>query len=121
MICGEFNKNATYTEKSSKSDNLLNLLFTFVDENRNGKCSLKDVAESTSYDYAYISKYFKRTVGISFCDYVNAYRLGDACYLLKNTSRPITDIALECGYTSLRSFNRNFKNSFKMTPKEYRA
>ncbi len=117
-VCGEFAKDAKYIDTERQSTDLLLRILAFVEENRNGECTLKKLSESISYDYAYLSKYFKRTVGISFCDYVNAYRLGDACYLLKNTTKPITDIALECGYKSIRSFNRNFKQSFGVTPKQ---
>ncbi len=120
-VCGEFNKTAEYSEQKGSSAELLYRIFAFVEENRNKECSLVALADSISYDYAYISKYFKKMVGISFCDYVNAYRLGDACYLLQNTEKPITDIAFLCGYTSLRSFNRNFKQNFGITPKQYRT
>ena len=119
-ICSEFNRIAQYRLTPKTQKNLLGTIFSYVEENYLSECSLKKLAKSISYDYAYLSKFFKRASGISFGNYVNAYRLGDACYLLKNSNSPIVSIAYDCGFQSLRSFNRNFKASFGITPQQYR-
>ena len=82
--------------------------------------SSEKLAEKIRYDYAYLSRIFRKTVGISYNSYVNHYRLGHACYLLENTNYSITQCALESGYDSVRSFNRNFKSYLNTTPKNYR-
>ena len=48
------------------------------------------------------------------------YRINESVYILKNTNKKIIDIALDCGFNSLRTFNRNFKEVYGMTPNEYR-
>ena len=58
--------------------------------------------------------------GISFNSYKNRYRINNACYLLSNSNYSILQCALESGYQSVRSFNRNFKNILGITPAEYR-
>jgi len=62
----------------------------------------------------------KNEVSMSFNTYVNLYRIRKACYILTNTNCRTIQCALECGYTSLRSFNRNFKLLTTLTPSEYR-
>ena len=57
---------------------------------------------------------------MSYNSYVNVCRLNNAGYLLKNFDLSILECAIESGYKSLRSFNRNFKEYFGMTPIEYR-
>jgi len=47
--------------------------------------------------------------------------LSHACYLLKNTAQSVLQCALDSGYTSLRSFNRNFKAQFGISPSQYRT
>ncbi len=120
-ICGKFDKNAVYTEKAVGADGLLSKIFRFVENNYNKDCSLEALSAATSYHYVYLSKYFKRCTGLSFTDYVNRYRISEACHILQNTDRTILQTAYDCGFDSLRSFNRNFKNIMAVTPSEYKA
>lgn len=119
-LCGQFDRCAEYAEKESDRKNLLYRIFSFVEGNFGGDCSLADLARETGYDYAYLSRYFKKATGISFNFYVNHYRLSNACYLMDNTDLPIIQCALDSGFTSLRSFNRSFKEYLKVTPTQYR-
>lgn len=119
-LCGEFDASSSYVEQSSASVGLLGEIFKYVENNFSGECSLATVSEALSYNYVYLSKYFKRLTGIAFTDYVCRFRVNEACYLLKNTDAAVIKIAYECGFESLRTFNRNFKSVTAMTPTEYR-
>jgi AraC-like DNA-binding protein len=119
-LCGQFDKQAEYEAKSADNKSLLYQIFSFVEERFAEDCSLSALAEIVGYDYAYLSRFFKKIVGISFNTYVNQYRLSHACYLMDNTTHSIVRCAYESGYTSLRSFNRNFKAQFGITPVQYR-
>lgn len=119
-LCAQFDKTATYEQKQSDRKELLHRIFSFVEENFAHDCSLNNLADIIGYDYCYLSRYFKKTVGISFHAYVNHYRLNNACYLMENTSMPIIQCAYESGFTSLHNFNRNFKEQFNITPSQYR-
>lgn len=119
-LCGQFDKTATYRQRQSDKEKLLFRIFSFVEQNYKGECSLTELSKSVGYDYSYLSRYFRKTVGISFNAYVNHYRLSHACYLMENTDLPIIECAFESGYAALRSFNRNFKEQFGITPAQYR-
>lgn len=58
---------------------------SFIENNYNKNCTLANLAKYTGYDYAYLSRYFRKAVGISYNDYVNQYRISKACYLLQNS------------------------------------
>lgn len=118
--CAEFDSNATYREAEPQKEKLLFGIFSFVEENFKGDCSLAALSKKSGYDYSYLSRYFKKIVGMSFNNYVNNYRISNACYLLKNTDNTILASALESGFGGLRSFNRNFKAVLGITPAEYR-
>ena len=90
------------------------------EENFNKNCSLKDLSTALGYDYAYLSRYFKKITGISYNDYLNSFRLNSACYLLQNSNLSVIECAEECGYKSLRTFNRNFKEYYGQSPSNYR-
>lgn len=119
-ICGEFDKNAEYIEFKGDGQNLLFKIFKFVENNYKGKCSLYELANETTYNYVYLSKHFSKNTGISYTEYVCRYRINEACYLLMNTNSTMLDIAYECGFDCLRSFNRGFKSIIGISPSEYR-
>ena len=119
-LCDEFDKNTVYISKQKTDKNLIYRIFEFVEHNYNKDCSLETLAKDTSFSYCYLSRYFKSTVGISFNSYVNRLRINNACYMLTNSDVSIMQCALDCGYGTLRSFNRNFRDIMGMTPVEYR-
>ncbi len=118
-LCAQFDEVSQYSDRSAAVDGLISKIFKFVEENFNSDCSLEALSKNTSYHYVYLSKYFKRCTGSSFTDYVNRYRISEACYILQNTSQTILQTAYDCGFDSLRSFNRNFKNIMGVTPSAY--
>lgn len=119
-LCGQFDKGARYEPRPTDNKSLLYQIFAFVEEKFGEDCSLAALAREVGYDYSYLSRFFKKIVGISFNTYVNHYRLSHACYLMENSAAPIVQCAYESGYSSLRSFNRNFKAQFGVTPAKYR-
>ena len=119
-LCAEFDAGASYRERKTDKGDLLPEIFQFVENNFAYTCTLRDLARATSYSYEYLSKYFRAHTGITFTDYVCGYRINEACYALQNSELSILQVSLECGFDSLRSFNRNFKKTLGVTPNEYR-
>ena len=62
----------------------------------------------------------KRYTDIGFRTLVNSFRVEHAKELLSGTSMQTTAIAEICGFGSLRTFNRVFRQFTKITPGEYR-
>lgn len=119
-LCAEFDKSAEYISSDKGDKNLLRVIFKFVENELLNDCSLKTLAEKTGFSYFYLSRYFKTLVGISYNDYVNQCRINNACYLLTNTDKTVLECAMDSGYGSLRSFNRNFIAITGSTPGDYR-
>lgn len=120
IVCDEFDEAARYDEPGRSERTLLYKIFEFVEHNCHKCCSLEELADETSFSYSYLSRYFKKAVGISFNSYVNRCRISKACYSLTNTDNTVLQCSVDCGYNNLRSFNRNFKLVTGMTPQEYR-
>jgi len=53
-------------------------------------------------------------------EYINLVRVQSACNYLKNTDESMADIAGKCGFTTLSTFNRNFKQVTGVSPSEWR-
>ncbi len=119
-VCAAFDKTSEYTDKAKDKNNLLYRIFEFIEREHSKDCLLRQLSEELSYDYAYLSRFFKRNVGITFNDYVNHFRISKACELLSTTDNSVIKCATECGYSSLRSFNRNFKDIVSVSPSEYK-
>ena len=58
--------------------------------------------------------------GMPFPEYINHLRMKDALKLLEESDLPIEIITEKVGYGSVRTFQRQFRNKYNMTPKEYR-
>ncbi|MBE6053621.1 MAG: AraC family transcriptional regulator [Clostridium sartagoforme] len=120
LICSEVLKNSNIIENNKSDYELLHKTLNYIQENFTKDISLQDIAKELGYSYTYLSKYLNNTLGISFVDFINENRINYSMYLLKNTEETITNIAYICGYSSIRSFNRNFLKLNNLTPKLYR-
>ena len=66
---------------------------------------------------AYFSRYFKRQAGMTFSQYLNVVRIEKAVQLLSSApTMKITDVMLRCGFNTIRSFNRVFREITGFTP-----
>lgn len=66
---------------------------------------------------AYFSRYFKRQAGMTFSQYLNVVRIEKAVQLLDSApTMKITDVMLRCGFNTIRSFNRVFREATGFTP-----
>ena len=120
LICYELLEQTTLLEATKTDYELLHKILNYIQENFTKDISLNHVANKFGYSYTYISKYLNSILGISFNDFINENRISYAIHLLKNTDLSITDISFSCGYSSIRSFNRNFLKIVNTTPKNYK-
>lgn len=67
-----------------------------------------------------LSRVFSHTFHTNFNRYLNRLRLDEASSLLLHSDLAITDICFQCGFESQRTFNRVFREFYRMTPREYR-
>lgn len=81
---------------------------------------LTEYAEIFDLTPEYLANYFKRYTNISFMTYINNLRVEEARSLILSTEKNMTDIALECGFSSVKSFNTLFKKTIGVTPSSVR-
>ncbi len=65
-------------------------------------------------------RFFRAQVNMTAMEYLNYYRIGIACDLLRQSNASISTIAVNCGYSNISYFNRVFRRYMHCTPKEYR-
>ncbi len=81
---------------------------------------LKLYCSEKGWGYEKFRKEFKKHLGVSPRDYLIRKRMDEACRLLRSTSKRISEIAAELGYTSPYEFSNQFSRTFNIAPKHYR-
>lgn len=92
----------------------------YMEQNYDKNPSLEDAAKISGYSPSYFSRLFQTQLGKSFSDYLINIRLGYVQYLLLNTQKSITEIALETGYSHTSNLSEQFKKYTGLTPLQYR-
>lgn len=120
-VCGSLVQQTAFVKRKTLSqDRLLYSLISYIEEHYMEECSLNQVAQICNCDYFYASKIFSETAGMGFLEYVNRLRIYRACHMLRETDYSVLRVSEECGFQSLRSFNRNFTKYVKCKPTQYR-
>jgi len=92
----------------------------YVQERKNGKLGLGEVAQVAGMAPKTLCRFFKQNTGRTLMRYVSELRIGEACKLLLETDRSVTEIAFACGFNNLSNFNRQFRRLKEMAPREFR-
>ncbi len=100
---------------------LLSSLLMYIHKNYEKKLTLPALSRVFGYHPGYISAYFKSCLDIGIARYINMIRLKNALRLMREGKGNMTEIALDCGFNSTRTFYRAFRNEFHCSPKEYLA
>jgi AraC-like DNA-binding protein len=117
MLCSE-NYKLAFDEKGNKR---MTDVYTYIRENYFKPISLEKVAKIARMSPFSFSRYFKNNCGACFVEYLNRVRTNKACYLLRETEYQVQDIALECGFGSISNFNKQFRKTEGLSPRDYRA
>ncbi|MDD3119675.1 MAG: AraC family transcriptional regulator [Victivallales bacterium] len=106
-----------------RPDHRMNGILRYINEHlvAGQPLSLKKTAAKACMNPQAFSRYFRKTTGKCFIDYVNEIRIGKACHMLINTDKTIAEICYDAGFGNLSNFNRHFRRIRNMSPKEYRA
>jgi len=81
---------------------------------------LEDVAAVAHVSPFHFHRLFKAVVGETLAQFVKRRRLERALYLLSHTpGRSLTDVALQCGFSSSSDFSRSFKQYFGVPPSAF--
>lgn len=81
----------------------------YIEKNYMNDITLKTVASQFNISYYYFSRIFSNTFNMTFKQYLDNIRINAAESLLQDKNIPITEIAYNCGFTSIRTFNRTYK------------
>lgn len=89
---------------------------------REASLSRSELAVAVEMPERAVAAMIRRERGESVVEYITGWRLRHACRLLtESMDMPVTAIAGQLGFGTLRSFQRNFRDAYGLTPSEYRS
>lgn len=116
--CQRFEQNVI--REMDVDNQLIQEIATYIYQNYDKKLTLVDMSERFNISRSYLSKKFKVITGFGFKEYVVNVRIKNACRLLLETNKSITDIAFECGFNDSNYFGDAFRHVKGMSPNKYR-
>lgn len=96
-------------------------LLLFVKDNYQSSLSLTSIGDSLHMSNKYMGRIFIQDTGMKFSEYLTAYRMIRARFLIENTNDKISTIACMVGYSQLNNFYVHFKNYYHISPNTIRS
>jgi AraC-like DNA-binding protein len=98
----------------------INMIVSKISNNLAQSVSAASLSEEFGMTDSQFSRFFTRATGNTLTDFVNQMRVTQACRLLTQSDRLITQICFEVGFNNIANFNRRFLEIKGMTPSEFR-
>ena len=113
-------ENAAANAVSADESRKFGLVTKYINQNYMYDLPLEKLASIAGYSKYHFSRIFKEYNGMSYIQYINSKRIKAAERLMADSSLPITEVAMQCGFSSLTTFNRAFRKAKGCTPTEFR-
>lgn len=113
------NNSDTRYDFNQKDQFRLKRVYEYIEQNYQKPIDIKAVAEVANLTVPSFCNYFKKTVNQTYTDFMNEYRINQACKLLI-TQKSITDICFECGFANASYFSKVFKEIKGKSPLQFK-
>lgn len=105
---------------ASHAQKIVQEMCDYVHRNFHNPFSLGEVASTLKMNPAYLSSLFSHTMGMTFHQYLDEYRLSKAKELLCDPLKRIDEIANAVGYASPDYFRHAFRAHTDLSPSDWR-
>lgn len=92
----------------------------YIHQQYESKLTVDDIAAAGSVCRSRCCQLFKKHLRLTPNNYLIQYRIQKSCEMLKETNRPVSEIALACGFQSASYFAHVFHKQLGETPQEFR-
>ena len=115
----------SYTDKSisiesSSASNTMKNIVLYLEDHFNEDISMEQLSNIFYISKYYISREFKKYMGIGVWDYLTGLRINYAKEQLKDSDQSVGEIAISCGIPNVSHFINTFKSREGVTPLTYR-
>lgn len=124
QFLGEVYKHGAYqpvesTQSEGRRVLQLKQVFELIETDYASPLTLSAMASAVHMSPKYFCRFFKATTHRTPVDYLNYYRVEAACNEIAASSKNLTEIALDVGFSSLNYFIRQFRKYKGITPGQY--
>jgi AraC family transcriptional regulator len=98
----------------------INKAIDYVNNNLDKSISLEELASASFFSPFHFHRIFVAVTGETVNNFTNRIRNEKAARLLKFSKKSISEISIECGFSSTSTLSRLFKQYFEISPSEYR-
>jgi AraC-like DNA-binding protein len=106
------------THKISETERM-RLVHEYVLKHFKENINLSTVASLSNMTDAAFCRYFKSRTNKTFSDFVKEIRIGNACKMLQDENKSISQTCYESGYNTVSNFNNQFKSLKGVSPLQY--
>lgn len=108
-------------EQDEQNEARFERIIQYITTNYDRKLTLSEIAAAENLNVYYLSHYFKKTVGVTFQEYLSKVRLSNAIqYILNSPERPLSEIALDVGFSDLRYMKKAFRDLYDCSISEFK-
>lgn len=114
------NPSLVLKEGSHGHGDVIKKMISYIQEHFADHIAIADLTEHAHVSRSECFRCFHRYTGKKPMEYINEYRLSQAASLLKGTNLPVSEISSSCGFGSSSYFGKLFKETYRLSPLEYR-
>ena len=116
------NYNLTTRDKTDdKLDAAINYVKKYMADHLSDPIDVPALAAERGMSYTWLRRMFRKNTGMAPAQYLQQLRIHMSMYLLRNTSLPIKNVAVDSGFKTSEYFCSVFQETVGMTPRAYRA
>ena len=108
------------TPANSEYAQRINRVIDYLRANLHRQVKLQELAKVACFSEFHFHRIFGAVSGETLNNFTNRLRLEKAARLLRYSDHSLTDIALECGFSSSATFSRAFRSGFDTSPSQFR-
>lgn len=110
----------TAAYRHAKRSRILAEAIALMTANLENSLPISAISARVGTTHRSLDRLFKRHLGVTPGQHFRYLRLARAASLLAQTGLPISEIALNCGFSTASHLGRNFRITYNMTPNQYR-
>src|SRR5437899_7989877 len=108
------------TQANSKYAQRIDRVIDYLRGNLDRQVKLEELAKVACFSEFHFHRIFSAVSGETLNNFTNRLRLEKAARLLRYSEQSLTDIALDCGFSSSATFSRAFLSGYDTSPSQFR-
>lgn len=100
----------------------INKTFDYIEVNLDKPLTLGELAAVANFSKFHFNRIFHAVTGETPFQFIQRVRIEKAAMIISTQrKKSISEVAVQCGFSDIAVFSRNFKSHFKITASEYRT